>query len=166
MTFLKKVLCVGAAVAAWEAGWWLRRRMQRRSMFEAARAEARRLGKPLVVVGAPDGGVTAGYGCGDVTVDLAGSTCPRSIAADITKPLPFADDSVVVFVACVLEYVDDMPRAVAELTRISGGRMYVVRVEPWTLTAYLYPGARRTISRENLPALASLGRVTPRLAGW
>ena len=135
-------------------------------MFEAARAEARRLGRPLVVVGAPDGGVTAGYGCGDVTVDLAGSTCPNSLAADVTKPLPFADDSVVVFVACVLEYVNDMPRAVAELTRISGGRLYVVRVEPWTLTAYLYPGARRTISRRNLPALATLGRLTPRLAGW
>lgn len=135
-------------------------------MFEAARAEARRLGRPLVVVGAPDGGVTAGYGCGDVTVDLAPSTCPRSIVADVTKPLPFADDSVVVFVACVLEYVDDLRGAVAELTRISGGRMFVVRVEPWTLTAYLYPGARRTISRSSLPALASLGRVTPRLAGW
>lgn len=166
MTLLRKALWIGAAVAAWETGWWLRRRMQRRSMFEAARAEARRLGRPLVVVGAPDGGVTAGYGCGDVTVDLAGSTCPNSLVADVTKPLPFADDSVVVFVACVLEYVDDLPRAVAELTRISGGRMFVVRVEPWTLTAYLYPGARRTISRANLPQLASLGRLTPRLAGW
>ena len=102
MTILRKALWIGAAVAAWETGWWLRRRMQRRSMFEAARAEARRLGRPLVVVGAPDGGVTAGYGCGDVTVDLAGSTCPRSLVADVTKPLPFADDSVVVFVACVV----------------------------------------------------------------
>lgn len=139
------MLPVLAAVAAWEGLWWLGRRDSRTRVYGQARARAEQLGRPLVVVGAPDGGVTAGYGCGDTTVDLAGSACPNSLAADIARPLPFADDSVVVFVSCVLEYVDDYEGSLRELRRISGGELFVVRVEPWTLTAYLYPGAKRTL---------------------
>jgi hypothetical protein len=90
--------------------------------------------------------VTAGYGCGDVSVDLADSSCPIHKRADITKRLPFDDNSAVVFVACVLEYVDDYEAAMRELQRVSGGQLYIVRVEPWTLTAYLYPGAKRTLT--------------------
>lgn len=134
------------ALALWEGGWWLRRRQQRSTMYAQAKAEAQRLGRPFVVVGAPDGGVTSGYSCGDVTVDLQKSSCPNSIQADITKKLPFENDSVVIFVSCVLEYVDDYAGAMAELCRVSGGHMYIVRVEPWTLTAYLYPGAKRTLA--------------------
>jgi SAM-dependent methyltransferase len=92
-----------------------------------------------------------------VTVDVAGSECPRTLTADITRRLPFADDSAVVFVSCVLEYVSDLAPAVTELARVSGGHLYVVRVEPWTLTAYAYPGARRTITASDLPATAVLG---------
>lgn len=139
------------AVAAWELGWWARRKSTRSSTYETAKARARALGKPFVVVGAPDGGVTSGYGCGDVTIDLAASSCPNSLQADITKPLPFADDSVVVFVSCVLEYVDDYPAAMRELRRIAGPNLYIVRVEPWTLTAYFYPGAKRTLPASILP---------------
>ncbi len=119
--------------------------MRRKDLYDQAKAKAASLQRPLVVVGAPDGGVTSGYGCGDVTVDVAGSTCPVSLSLDITKPMPFRDDSVVAFVSCVPEYVDDMPAALQELTRISGGQLFLVRVEPWTATAYLYPGAQRTL---------------------
>jgi hypothetical protein len=131
------------AVAAWEGAWWLRRRARRATVYQQALASARQLGRQLVVIGAPDGGVTSGYGCGDVTVDIAGSpSCPRAIKADVTKPLPFADDSVVVFVSCVLEYVHDVYAAIAEIRRISGGHAFFVGVEPWTLTSALYPGAK------------------------
>lgn len=94
--------------------------------------------------------MTAGYGCGDFTVDLAPSRCPNSIQADITKKLPFNDDSVVVVVMCVLEYVSDANAALRELMRISGGNLFVVRVEPWTLTSLLYPGAKRTLPCEGV----------------
>lgn len=133
-------------VGAWEVGWWLRRRQQRSSMFDLAKKEAERLGRPLVVIGAPDGGVTSGYDCGDVTIDLQSSACPKSIQADITKRIPLDDDSAVVFVSCVLEYVGDYEAAMREICRVSGGHFYIVRVEPWTLTAYLYPGAKRTLA--------------------
>ena len=143
--FLSSLLVAGAA---WELGWWYRRRSLRARTYELAASEAKRLGRPLVVVGAPDGGVTAGYGCGDVTVDIVKSqSCPNPLVADITKPLPFKEDSVVIFVSCVLEYVHDADAALRELCRASGGHFFVVRVEPWTLTSIFYPGAKRTFPR-------------------
>ena len=130
----------------WELGWWAVRRQRRTDQYALAEAHARAIGRPLLVIGAPDGGVTAGYGCGDLVVDLAASrACPCSVVADITDRIPVADDSVVVFCSCVLEYVDDHAAALAEIGRVSGGHAFFVGVEPWTLTAYLYPGARRTL---------------------
>lgn len=131
----------------WETVWWAKRYQKRASDYETAQNQAKVLGRPLVVIGAPDRGVTAGYGCGDITIDLGPSSIPNSLQLDITKPLPFADDSVVVFVACVLEYVDKPADALRELFRISGGWLYVVRVEPWTMAAYLYPGAKQTLPK-------------------
>lgn len=145
-----------AALGAWEAGWWAHRRSERSRIASAASDAARSLGRPLVVVGAPDGGVTAGYGCGDITVDLCDSSCPGHVRADVTQRLPFQDDSCVVFVSCVLEYVDDYDAALRELLRVSGGHLYVVRVEPWTLAAYLYPGAKRTLATNRVPSAAMM----------
>jgi hypothetical protein len=134
-----------AALGVWELGWWARRRSVRGELYACAARRAAALSRPLVVVGAPDGGVTQGYPCGDITVDIQKSSCPYAIQADITKRLPFENGSVVVFVSCVLEYVNNYESALAELERVSGGELYIARVEPWTLTAYLYPGAKRTL---------------------
>jgi hypothetical protein len=132
-------------LGVWEAFWWARRNSKRKALYGEALAHARLDGVPLVVVGAPDRGTTEGPGCGDMCIDIEGCACPVQLKADITQPLPFADNSVVVFVSCVLEYVDDASVALRELQRVSGGRLYIAAVEPWTLTAYLYPGARRTL---------------------
>ncbi len=87
------------------------------------------------------------YDCGDLCIDLHG--CPRCRvmqAADLTAgPVPgIVDDSAVVFVSCVLEYVSDPEAALHELRRMAGSpdNLFLVLVEPWTLTAVLYPGAR------------------------
>lgn len=133
------------AAAAWEGGWWARRRYERTRVYNLARQRANETGKSLIVVGAPDGGVTAGYPCGDWTVDANGSSCVPTIAGRLEDGLPFADDSCVVFVSCVLEYVDDYEGALREIQRIAGDDLMVVRVEPWTATAYLYPGAKRRL---------------------
>ena len=82
---------------------------------------------------------------GDETVDLSGSSCPNTLVADVTQPLPFASNSVVVFCSPVLEYVTDEQAAIAEIERVSGGHAYFAGVEPFTLTAHFYPGARRTL---------------------
>jgi hypothetical protein len=137
-----------AVLSAWELLWYIRRWRRRGQVYSEALETAHRLGRPLIVIGAPDGGVTSGYGCGDETIDIAPTSCPIWKPLDITKPLPYADNSVVVFCSCVLEYVSDPLAAIAEIKRISGGYAFFVGVEPWTLTATLYPGAKQT-----LPAL-------------
>lgn len=145
----KIAIGIGAGVGVvglWELGWWFRRRRLRGKVYREAAAEAVRLGRPLLVVGPPDTGATAGYGCGDLSVDIQPSACPRHVQADITKKLIFDSNSVVVFVSCVLEYVDNLEAAMAELCRVSGNRIYVVRVEPWTLTSFFYPGTRRRLA--------------------
>lgn len=155
-----------AAALAWEGGWWLRRNLERKRLYDAALATARAKGLPLVVIGAPDRGATEGPGCGDMVIDIGPSKCPNFLQADICKRLPLDDNCCVVFVSCVLEYVDDYAAALTELTRISGGRLFISRVEPWTATAYLYPGAKRTIpslgltdgSSEAPPALPAPAR--------
>ena len=134
-----------------EGGMALRRFERRRSAFAAAARRAAELGRPLVVIGDPDAGVHTrlmrAYECGDLCIDLHG--CPQCRvmqAADLTAgPVPgIADDSAVVFVSCVLEYVSDTEAALRELGRMAGspGNLFLVLVEPWSLTAALYPGAR------------------------
>jgi hypothetical protein len=65
-------------------------------------------------------------------------------AADLTAgPVPgVADDSAVVFVSCVLEYVADPALAAAELRRMAGSleNLFIVFVDPWSLTAIALPG--------------------------
>ena len=146
MKLFNALAIVIGGLAAWEVAWWAARRSRRTRVYGEALTEARRLMRPLVVIGAPDRGATSGYGCGDLVVDLQASTCPNSLQADITKPLPIADDSVVVFVSCALEYVKgDVLAALREIHRVSGGHAFFVGVEPWTMAAYLYPGAQRTL---------------------
>lgn len=124
---------------------------ERSAAFKSASERAATLGRKLVVVGDPDAGMHTrllrAYGCGDVCVDLNGCPkCPVTVVADITAG-PVADvpdDSAVVFVSCVLEYVGDLDAALREIARIAGSpdNVFVVNVQPWTLTARLYPGAR------------------------
>jgi hypothetical protein len=140
------MLAAALKVLSWEMAWWSRRRLRRAQVYAQALECAYELGRPLVVIGAPDGGATSGYGCGDITIDLAGSkVCHNVMQADITREIPLATDSSVVFCSCVLEYVTDYEAALKEIQRISGGHAFFVGVEPWTLTAFAYPGAKRTL---------------------
>jgi hypothetical protein len=143
-------LALGGALIT-EIGVALHRFDARRRVFDAAARRASLLQRPLVVVGDPDAGahtrIVRAYGCGDLCVDLHGCPmCQVTRAADITKgPVAdLADDSAVIFVSCVLEYVADPVSALRELQRIAGSpeNLFLVFVEPWTLTAALYPGAR------------------------
>ena len=134
-----------------EGGAALIRFRERSVAFASAMERAIALNRRLVVIGDPDAGfhtrLARAYGCGDICVDLNGCPkCPMTVIADITKgPIPeLAPDSAVVFVSCVLEYVGDLDAALREIARIAGSpdNVFVVNVQPWTLTARLYPGAR------------------------
>jgi len=133
--------------AVWELGWWQQRNSSRTRVMLDAALRAKELGRQLLVIGAPDHGVTGGYPCGDITADNEpSSSCPNFVQVDLSsQQLPLADNSVVVFISCVLEYVPDLQRALNELWRVSGGEIYLVRVQPWTLTAFFYPGAQRIL---------------------
>ena len=124
---------------------------ERTAAFKTAAERAAALGRRLIVIGDPDAGMHTrlmrAYGCGDVCVDMNGCPkCPVTVVADITQgPIPdIADDSAVVFVSCVLEYVKDLDGALREIARMAGSpdNVFIVTVQPWTLTARLYPGAR------------------------
>ena len=83
------------------------------------------------------------------------SSCPLCRVVQVADlaagPVPgVADDTAVVFVSCVLEYIADATAAVRELRRMAGSpeNLFTVSVQPWTLTASLYPGARWTAIRD------------------
>ena len=158
-------------LAAWEALQWYLRVRARTRLYVLAQARARALARPLVVVGdphpnspaaTPGGGLTPGPGCGDICVDLTGCPrCPKGIAVDIGERIPLADDSSVVFVSCVLEYVTDWNAALAELLRVAGSprNLFVVHVTRWSLAGWLYPGALRRFSVHDLPAGTTFGEL-------
>lgn len=154
MSLKSKLLYAAGGVAVWEAAWWLKRVHNRTVMYARALECAKALNRPLVVVGAPDRGATAGAGYGDLVIDIGPSGAPHFLQADVCKQLPLKSDCCVVYVSCVLEYVADDKAAMAELNRISGGRVFCVRVQPWTLTAYLYPGTQRRIADVPPPAFS------------
>lgn len=128
----------------------LLRRSERQRVYRAALLRAIELGKPVMVVGAPRGGfvnhvVGTDYGCGDVCVDLVGcAPCAKHIEGrleDVLPQMPAA--SHVIFVSCTLEYVDDLPKCIAELQRVAvPGGLFVVRVRPGSSTFWLWPGAK------------------------
>ena len=151
-----------------EGGTALHRFRRRRLAFEAAARRAKETGRPLIVVGDPDAGLHTrllrAYECGDLCIDIEG--CPRCQvmkAADLTKgPIEgIADDSAVVFVSCVLEYVVDLEAALQEISRMAGSaeNAFIVTVQPWTLTARLYPHARWRLSSPTAASTVALERV-------
>lgn len=144
---------VPAAIGVWEAAWWRRRVRDRYALYRRAKVHARAVGKPLLIVGAPDLGSTKGpLSADDLVIDIRQSGAPNAIRADITKRIPLPNDSVVVFVSCVLEYVTDLNAAMRELRRVARDRIYVCRVQPWTMAGFFYPGRRRCLPRMFLPA--------------
>lgn len=144
---------LGAMVAA-EGVAALARHRARTEAYGRAEAQARALGRPLVVVGDPFSGahtrLLPAYGCGNVCLDLTGCpACPVGHRTDLAHDhAPVGDDTAVVFSSCVLEYVPDAPAALTELLRMAGSweRVHFAVVQPWTFTAALYPGARWTVT--------------------
>jgi hypothetical protein len=140
-------------VAALEGLAALSRFRARQDYFAAAQARAQATHRKLVVIGNPSGGahtrLIQAYGCGDVCVDLVGCDgCAQSITADITQGVPgIRSDSAVVFVSCVLEYVNDPQAAYREILRMAGSpdNIWIVPVQPYTFTSMFYPGAKSMI---------------------
>jgi len=149
---------IALGLAAYEGAHAFARFADRRSTFAAAQQRAKELDLPLVVVGDPDAGLHTrlwrAYDCGDLCIDLNSCpACSKTIGLDLTKEsIPVATGGAVVFESCVLEYVDDLPAAWAELKRVAGGNenLFTVRVSPWSFTSRLFAGAKWVL--EEAPA--------------
>jgi len=137
----------GVAVAETAATWT--RWEQRRRLFQAADERARQLDRPLLVVLPRKEGwfnrsmrlFEYGARYPDIFRDRK---APVIYADTLARGVPARDDSAVLYVACVLEYVTDLRRSMDEIMRIAGEpeNIYIVTVQPWTLTAALHPSAR------------------------
>lgn len=126
------------------------RQYQRNKIYEMAEKHAKKLKKILVVVGDPYYGKGSkfynifmdGYKCGDKTVDLTGAPkCPNGIKNDLYNYLKTQEsNSQIIFISCVLEYIDNIAETVEELYRVTGGpeNIFVVTVKEHSLAAYFY----------------------------
>jgi hypothetical protein len=141
---LVKLICCWLA---FEAGMSTVRQHTRKTVFAQARARAQEIGRPLVVVGCPRMGfhsrVAPAYDHGSMTIDLHPCGHRDCLCGDITQSgaIPVADDSCVVFVSCVLEYINPArrPDAVRELLRASGSRENLFNVPVGPSTSLLIP---------------------------
>jgi hypothetical protein len=130
------------------------RRQNRRDTFNGALNAQNATQKPLLVVGDPDGRFLArtlgrDFDCGTTCLDARG--CPK--CPDVIANTPLAGlqslegDSHVIFVdAGQLEKVGDAGAALRELNRVSGGDLFVSRIQPWSLDAWVWPNKRRVLS--------------------
>jgi hypothetical protein len=133
------------SMAAWSR--WEKRRTLFAAAVERARIERRRL---VVVLPEREGSITRALRVYEMGRHYPEVFHMRRIP--IVSPTELergrveriASDSAVVYVACVLEYVSDVGAAMDEILRMAGAieNIYVVTVQPWTLTATLHPRAR------------------------
>lgn len=155
MMFVCKVLKVFFIIVAlaivWDGVIGLYRKYNRRTMFAMAQRRAKETRKPLLVIGDPYNGFSnmitgADYEHGDICLDISG--CPNApdgvqiIKGRVEEEIPkMKDDGYVVFISCTLEYVKDFDKTVVDhLFRISGGDIFMVRVEPYSFTSRFYFG--------------------------
>lgn len=125
----------------------IHRKNRRKKIFSLAEQRAKETGKRLFVIGDPnndnksiDG--KADYGCGDICLDkeTGCDLCPNGVKESLETFLPkLQDNSYVIFTSCVLEYVDNFEMVKKELLRVSGGDLFVVNIEPYSLKTNLCP---------------------------
>jgi hypothetical protein len=126
------------------------RQKDRYYIYKLAESRAKKLNKKLIVFGDPYSGKGSKiynkfmntYGCGDIVVDIKLSKkYDNCIEMDMLSYLKTCDDnSNVVFISCVLEYVDNLDEIIGELLRVTGSydNIYVVTVSKYSIFAYLY----------------------------
>lgn len=141
---------LGGVVLAEAMATWSRWENRRR-LFHTADEHARRLGRPCVVI-LPDQESALSralrvYEFGRHYAQIIHSRAPNVVRAHELQGAPvqrIAGNSAVVYAACVLEYVPDVGAAMNEILRMAGDpdNVFLVTVQPWTLTAALHPRAR------------------------
>lgn len=142
MMGLSSIIFVPIAIAGLEGIGYANRFLARGHVFKMAAERAHNIGRPLIVIGAPDA-ATGGYPCGDLCVDLDGCKRCGTLPIDALN-IPVKDNSAVVFVSCTLSLIPQIRNAWKEILRVAGSvdNVFVVDIQGWTLTATAYPGTR------------------------
>jgi hypothetical protein len=136
------------------------RQIFRKKLFLEAENLSKILKRPLMVIGDPYNGIGSkfhgpAYGCGDICLDITGCPkCNNGIKGRLEDKLSsFKSNSHVIYISCVLEYVDEIDKVWEELLRIAGTskNIFMINVSGYCLTAYLYKEqnykAKRVIHR-------------------
>lgn len=134
-----------------EVGQSYYRNYYRGHYYKLAAAKALELDKPLIVVGDPHNGKGSNfhgpaYGSGNFVIDISG--CTKGICQDVIERNAldsfkiFEDNSCVIFVSCVLEYIDqkDIDATIKEMQRVAGSNdnIFVVTVGAFSWVSYFY----------------------------
>jgi len=165
-------LAAGALVAVREVYLGLGpRRDRRRAVYEQAARRAMELGRPLVVLGDPDGGLAnralgRQWQCGDICIDRFGcGTCAEWVQGrpeDVLRELD--SGSYVVYDPGAFALADDARALASEITRVAGGEVYMADAGPWTLTSFFGPKRKRRVLVE--PQLRPDAEVTYQPLPW
>jgi len=142
LSFLRDMILpiIASKLALWWATGELVHYLEKRAVFDRARARADELGLPLV-----------NYGCGiwfrhaiensDYNLDVV--TRPNVPRFMLVEPdssgLPFDDDSTIVFCSHVLEHTENPDVLLRELNRIAR-EVYVLTPNPVLLQTWLHLG--------------------------
>lgn len=127
------------------------RNYYRGSYYKMAAERALEIDKPLIVLGDPHNGIGSkfhgpAYGEGNFVIDISGCSkgiCENVIERDALASFrAFEDNSCVVFVSCVLEYIDqkDIDATIEEIKRVAGSpdNIFVVTVGTASWASYYY----------------------------
>ena len=127
-------------IACWEVGCALYEKRERLAMYRKALAASKRSGKPMLVVGEPDGEYPCPPAPG-VVVDLRpSSACKRHVRVSVERMPMFHDKQFgAAFVSHVIEHVEHPAIALRELDRVAD-QVFVSYPRPWRLTTWLIPG--------------------------
>lgn len=125
------------------------RNYNRSYLYKMAVTRSLELDRPLIVIGDPHNGIGAkiygaAYGSGNFVIDISGCSkeiCEDVIERDIVDSLKaFHDDSCIIFISCVLEYVENIDDSIKEITRVSGSNdnVFVVTMGTSSCASYYY----------------------------
>ena len=124
----------------------LLRKIKRRIVYQKAKKRAKLTGKKLLVIGDPYNGIASkstgiDYSCGDICIDLTGCpACPESIKGRLEDTIGTLKlEEYVIYVSCVLEYVDDLDYINTFLDKVKPDDLFVVNVEWYSFMAWFYP---------------------------
>ncbi len=145
MNIIIIILIVVVIIFLYEFSISYNRKLNRRKLFKLAKERSLFTNKPLLVVGDPYNGIASiitgvDYDCGDICADITGCPkCPKTLKIKLEDLVDYDLSKYIIYISCVLEYVDDIEKITNKLNQLNKDDLYIVTVESYSLMAYFYP---------------------------